>query len=183
MFKPKSYWAAQNCVIQEPDDGGVGAGAMAPETFLPVLGPDPYRVAYVQPSRRPADGRYGENPNRLYKHQQLQVILKPSPDDVIDLYLKSLEAIGIDLSKHDIKFEEDNWESPTLGAWGVGWQVMLDGLEITQFTYFQQCGGMDLDPISAELTYGLERLTAFLQNVDSVYDIVWARDPETGAVT
>ena len=147
---------------------------MAPETFLRVLGPDPYRVAYVQPSRRPADGRYGENPNRLYKHQQLQVILKPSPDDVIDLYLKSLEAIGIDLRKHDIKFEEDNWESPTLGAWGVGWQVMLDGLEITQFTYFQQCGGVDLDLVPAELTYGLERLTAFLQVRDSVYDIEWA---------
>ena len=162
VFKLKSYWASQNCVIQEPYDGEVGAGTMAPETFLRVLGPDPYRVAYVQPSRRPADGRYGENPNRLYKHQQLQVILKPSPDDVIDLYLKSLEAIGIDLSKHDIKFEEDNWESPTLGAWGVGWQVMLDGLEITQFTYFQQCGGVDLDLVPAELTYGLERLTAFL---------------------
>jgi glycyl-tRNA synthetase alpha chain len=146
---------------------------MAPETFLRVLGPDPYRVAYVQPSRRPADGRYGENPNRLYKHQQLQVILKPSPTDVIDLYLGSLQAIGIDLSKHDIKFEEDNWEAPTLGAWGIGWQVMLDGLEISQFTYFQQCGGFDLDLIPAELTYGLERIVAFLQNVDSVYDIVW----------
>jgi glycyl-tRNA synthetase alpha chain len=131
-------------------------------------------VAYVQPSRRPADGRYGENPNRLYKHQQLQVILKPSPDDVIDQYLSSLEAIGIDLTKHDIKFEEDNWESPTLGAWGIGWQVMLDGLEITQFTYFQQCGGIDLDLVPAELTYGLERLIAFLQVKDSVYDIEWA---------
>jgi len=147
---------------------------MAPETFLRVLGPDPYRVAYVQPSRRPADGRYGENPNRLYKHQQLQVILKPSPADVIDQYLGSLTAIGIDLSKHDIKFEEDNWEAPTLGAWGIGWQVMLDGMEITQFTYFQQCGGFDLDLVPAELTYGLERISAFLQNVDSVYDIEWA---------
>jgi glycyl-tRNA synthetase alpha chain len=146
---------------------------MAPETFLRVLGPKPYRVAYVQPSRRPADGRYGENPNRLYKHQQLQVILKPSPGDIIEQYLASLEAIGIDLSKHDIKFEEDNWESPTLGAWGIGWQVMLDGLEITQFTYFQQCGGVDLDLVPAELTYGLERLTAFLQGKDSVYDIEW----------
>jgi glycyl-tRNA synthetase alpha chain len=130
-------------------------------------------VAYVQPSRRPADGRYGENPNRLYKHQQLQVILKPSPDDILDQYLGSLEAIGIDLSKHDIKFEEDNWEAPTLGAWGVGWQVMLDGLEITQFTYFQQCGGIDLDLVPAEITYGLERLVAFLQGVESVYDIEW----------
>jgi glycyl-tRNA synthetase alpha chain len=153
---------------------------MAPETFLRVLGPNPYKVAYVQPSRRPADGRYGENPNRLFKHLQLQVILKPPPENVQDLYLESLGAIGIDLRQHDIKFEEDNWESPTLGAWGIGWQVMLDGLEVTQFTYFQQCGGVDLDPISAELTYGLERLCAFLQDVDSIYDIVWARDPETG---
>ena len=153
---------------------------MAPETFLRVLGPKPYKVAYVQPSRRPADGRYGENPNRLFKHMQLQVILKPPPENVQELYLESLGAIGIDLRQHDIKFEEDNWESPTLGAWGIGWQVMLDGLEITQFTYFQQCGGVDLDPISAELTYGLERIAAFLQDVDSIYDIVWARDPETG---
>ena len=156
---------------------------MAPETFLRVLGPQPYKVAYVQPSRRPADGRYGENPNRLFKHMQLQVILKPPPENVQELYLESLGAMGIDLRQHDIKFEEDNWESPTLGAWGIGWQVMLDGLEITQFTYFQQCGGVDLDPISAELTYGLERIAAFLQDVDSIYDIVWARDPETGAVT
>jgi len=145
-----------------------------------VLGPKPYKVAYVQPSRRPADGRYGENPNRLFKHMQLQVILKPPPENVQELYLESLAAIGIDLRQHDIKFEEDNWESPTLGAWGIGWQVMLDGLEVTQFTYFQQCGGVDLDPISAELTYGLERLCAFLQDVDSIYDIVWALDPETG---
>src|SRR5438046_5997235 len=153
---------------------------MAPETFLRVLGPRPYKVAYVQPSRRPADGRYGENPNRLYKHLQLQVILKPPPENVQQLYLDSLGAMGFDLRQHDIKFEEDNWESPTLGAWGIGWQVMLDGLEITQFTYFQQCGGVDLDPISAELTYGLERIAAFLQDVDSIYDIVWARDPGTG---
>jgi glycyl-tRNA synthetase alpha chain len=153
---------------------------MAPETFLRVLGPNPYKVAYVQPSRRPADGRYGENPNRLFKHLQLQVILKPPPENVQELYLESLGAIGIDLRQHDIKFEEDNWESPTLGAWGIGWQVMLDGLEVTQFTYFQQCGGVDLDPISAELTYGLERLCAFLQDVDSIYDIVWARDPGDG---
>jgi glycyl-tRNA synthetase alpha chain len=150
---------------------------------LRVLGPNPYKVAYVQPSRRPADGRYGENPNRLFKHTQLQVILKPPQDNVQELYLESLQAIGIDLRQHDIKFEEDNWESPTLGAWGIGWQVMLDGLEITQFTYFQQCGGVDLDPISAELTYGLERIAAFLQDVDSIYGIVWARDPETGRVT
>jgi glycyl-tRNA synthetase alpha chain len=173
VFKLKRYWSDRGAIVTEPYDVEVGAGTMAPETFLRVLGPKPYRVAYVQPSRRPADGRYGENPNRLFKHQQLQVILKPSPDDVIDQYLASLEAIGIDLSKHDIKFEEDNWESPTLGAWGIGWQVMLDGLEITQFTYFQQCGGIDLDLVPAELTYGLERLVAFLQGVESVYDIEW----------
>jgi glycyl-tRNA synthetase alpha chain len=172
----QSYWAAYGCVLQQPFDLEVGAGTMAPETFLRVLGPKEYKVAYYQPSRRPADGRYGENPNRLYKHTQLQVILKPPPADIQDLYLKSLEAIGIDLREHDIKFEEDNWESPTLGAWGIGWQVMLDGLEITQFTYFQQCGGVDLDPISVELTYGMERIAAFLQDVDSIYDIVWARD-------
>ncbi|MEZ5401514.1 MAG: glycine--tRNA ligase subunit alpha [Bryobacteraceae bacterium] len=174
IFKLKKYWSDRGCILQEPFDMEVGAGTMCPETFLRVLGPDPYRVAYVQPSRRPADGRYGENPNRLYKHQQLQVILKPTPDDVIDLYLGSLEAIGIDLKKHDIKFEEDNWESPTLGAWGIGWQVMLDGLEITQFTYFQQCGGIDLDLAPAELTYGLERIAAFLQGKESIYEIEWA---------
>jgi len=173
LFKLKKYWSDRGCIIQEPYDVEVGAGTMCPETFLRVLGPRPYRVAYVQPSRRPADGRYGENPNRLYKHQQLQVILKPTPDDVIEQYLGSLEAIGIDLRKHDIKLEEDNWESPTLGAWGIGWQVMLDGLEITQFTYFQQCGGIDLHLAPAELTYGLERLAAFLQNKESVYDIEW----------
>ncbi|MBI1788791.1 MAG: glycine--tRNA ligase subunit alpha [Acidobacteria bacterium] len=182
VFKLKNYWGERGCVIQEPYDVEVGAGTMAPETFLRVLGPQPYRVAYVQPSRRPADGRYGENPNRLYKHQQLQVILKPSPNDVIEQYLESLEAIGIDLRQHDIKFEEDNWESPTLGAWGIGWQVMLDGLEITQFTYFQQCGGIDLDLVPAELTYGLERLTAFLQAKDSVYDIEWAPGVSHAAV-
>ena len=174
LFKLKTYWAERGAIIQEPFDCEVGAGTMCPETFLRVLGPKPYRVAYVQPSRRPADGRYGENPNRLYKHQQLQVILKPTPDDVIEQYLGSLEAIGIDLSKHDLKLEEDNWESPTLGAWGVGWQVMLDGLEITQFTYFQQCGGVDLELVPAEITYGLERLVAFLQGKESVYDIEWA---------
>ena len=178
----EKFWADRGCVVQQPHDLEVGAGTSAPETFLRVLGPQPYNVAYVQPSRRPADGRYGDNPNRLYKHTQLQVILKPPPATVQEIYLESLAAIGIDLRQHDIKFEEDNWESPTLGAWGIGWQVMLDGLEITQFTYFQQCGGIDLDPICAELTYGLERICAFLQDVDSVYDIVWARDPETGRV-
>jgi glycyl-tRNA synthetase alpha chain len=180
ILRLQTFWAERGCVLQQPYDVEVGAGTMAPETFLRVLGPNPYKVAYVQPSRRPADGRYGENPNRLFKHMQLQVILKPPPDNVQELYLESLSAIGIDLRQHDIKFEEDNWESPTLGAWGIGWQVMLDGLEITQFTYFQQCGGVDLDPICAELTYGLERIAAFLQDVDSIYDIVWARDPQTG---
>jgi glycyl-tRNA synthetase alpha chain len=155
---------------------------MHPETFLRVLGPAAYRVAYAQPSRRPADGRYGENPNRLYKHLQFQVVLKPSPVDVQDIYLKSLAAIGIDLKEHDIRFEEDNWESPTLGAWGIGWQVLLDGLEITQFTYFQQSGGIDLDPISVELTYGLERICAFLQGVESVYDLRWSEDKSYGDI-
>jgi len=183
ILRLQTFWAERGCVLQQPYDVEVGAGTMAPETFLRVLGPSPYKVAYVQPSRRPADGRYGENPNRLYKHTQLQVILKPPPENVQELYLESLGAMGIGLRQHDIKFEEDNWEAPTLSAWGVGWQVMLDGLEITQFTYFQQCGGVDLDPISAELTYGLERIAAFLQDVDSIYDIVWARDPQTGRVT
>ena len=156
-----------------PYDLEVGAGTMCPETFLRVLRRDPYKVAYVQPSRRPADGRYGENPNRLLKHTQMQVILKPPPNDIQELYLASISELGIDLRHHDIRFEEDNWEAPTLGAWGIGWQVVLDGLEITQFTYFQQCGGLDLDPISVELTYGLERITAFLQDVQSVYEIRW----------
>ncbi len=182
ILRLQAFWAERGCVLQQPYDVEVGAGTMAPETFLRVLGPKPYKVAYVQPSRRPADGRYGENPNRLFKHMQLQVILKPPPENVQELYLESLAAIGIDLRQHDIKFEEDNWEAPTLSAWGVGWQVMLDGLEITQFTYFQQCGGVDLFPISVELTYGLERIGAFLQDVDSIYDIVWARDPDTGSV-
>jgi glycyl-tRNA synthetase alpha chain len=183
ILRLQAFWAGHGCVLQQPYDVEVGAGTMAPETFLRVLGPKPYKVAYVQPSRRPADGRYGENPNRLFKHLQLQVILKPPPENVQELYLESLGAIGIDLRQHDIKFEEDNWEAPTLSAWGVGWQVMLDGLEVTQFTYFQQCGGVDLFPISAELTYGLERIAAFLQDVDSIYDIVWARDPGIGGET
>jgi glycyl-tRNA synthetase alpha chain len=182
ILRLQTFWAERGCVLQQPYDVEVGAGTMAPETFLRVLGPKPYKVAYVQPSRRPADGRYGENPNRLFKHMQLQVILKPPPENVQELYLESLSAIGIDLRQHDIKFEEDNWEAPTLSAWGVGWQVMLDGLEITQFTYFQQCGGVDLFPICAELTYGLERIAAFLQDVDSIYDIVWARESGSGSV-
>ncbi len=179
LFNLQTFWAARGCVLQQPYDVEVGAGTMSPETFLRVLGPKPFKVAYAQPSRRPADGRYGENPNRLYKHTQFQVILKPPPERVQEIYLESLAAMGIDLREHDLKFEEDNWEWPAGGAWGVGWQVMLDGLEITQFTYFQQCGGQELDPICAELTYGLERIAAFLQDVDSIYDIVWARDPVT----
>jgi glycyl-tRNA synthetase alpha chain len=173
LCRLSTFWAEQGCVIALPYDVEVGAGTMCPETFLRVLGPQPWRVAYFQPSRRPADGRYGENPNRLLKHTQLQVILKPPPETVQDIYLESLGAIGIDIRHHDIRFEEDNWEAPTLGAWGMGWQVMLDGLEITQFTYFQQSGGVDLEPISAELTYGLERIAAFLQNVEDVYQIKW----------
>jgi len=182
ILKLSHFWVKQGCVLQQPYDVEVGAGTMHPETFLRVLGSSAYRVAYVQPSRRPADGRYGENPNRLYKHSQFQVILKPSPVDIQDMYLQSLDAIGINLKEHDIRFEEDNWESPTLGAWGIGWQVLLDGLEITQFTYFQQSGGIDLDPISVELTYGLERICAFLQNVESVYELRWSVDKSYGDI-
>jgi len=182
ILKLSHFWVKQGCVLQQPYDVEVGAGTMHPETFLRVLGPQPYRVAFVQPSRRPADGRYGENPNRLYKHSQLQVILKPSPVDVQEIYLQSLQAIGIDLKVHDVRFEEDNWESPTLGAWGIGWQVLLDGLEITQFTYFQQSGGIDLDPISVELTYGLERICSFLQGVESVYEMRWSADKTYGDI-
>ena len=180
LFTLQRFWAERGCVLQQPYDLEVGAGTMSPDTFLRVLGPKPINIAYAQPSRRPADGRYGENPNRLFRHTQLQVILKPPPERVQELYLESLVAIGIDLREHDIKFEEDNWEWPVGGAWGVGWQVMLDGQEITQFTYFQQCGGMDLDPIAGEITYGLERIAQFLQDADSIYDIVWSRDAVTG---
>jgi glycyl-tRNA synthetase alpha chain len=176
------FWAREGCVLQQPLDLEVGAGTMHPDTFLRVLGPEPWRVAYVQPSRRPADGRYGDNPFRLGKHHQFQVILKPSPLDVQRLYIRSLEAIGLDLTRHDLRFEEDNWEAPTLGAWGVGWQVMLDGMEITQFTYFQQAGGMELKPISAEITYGLERLTMFLSLSQSIYEIDWVEGLAYGQV-
>jgi glycyl-tRNA synthetase alpha chain len=174
LLRLEEYWTRRDCILQQPYDVEVGAGTMHPETFLRVLGPEPYRVVYTQPSRRPADGRYGENPNRLYKHTQLQVILKPAPADVQDLYLESLAAVGINLKEHDIRFEEDNWESPTLGAWGIGWQVLLDGQEITQFTYFQQSGGQNLDPISVELTYGLDRIASYLQGVDNVFDVRWS---------
>ena len=180
VFTLQKFWADRGCVLQQPYDVEVGAGTMSPDTFLRVLGPKPVRIAYAQPSRRPADGRYGENPNRLFRHTQLQLILKPPPENIQEMYLESLAAIGIDLREHDIKFEEDNWEWPVGGAWGVGWQVMLDGLEITQFTYFQQCGGMDLDPICGEITYGMERIAQFLQDADSIYDIVWAVEPDTG---
>lgn len=173
ILKLSEFWSDQGCVVQQPYDLEVGAGTMHPDTFLRVLGPEPWKVAYVQPSRRPADARYGENPFRLGKHYQMQVILKPSPKEIQLLYVQSLEALGIDLSVHDLRFEEDNWEAPTLGAWGVGWQVMLDGMEITQFTYFQQCGGLDLEPISVEITYGLERITMFLGLSRSVYDVEW----------
>jgi len=167
------FWAERGCITIQPIDTEVGAGTFHPATFLRVLGPEPWNTAYVQPSRRPTDGRYGENPNRLQHYYQYQVILKPSPDDVQDLYLESIRSLGIDLKAHDVRFVEDDWESPTLGAWGLGWEVWLDGMEITQFTYFQQVGGIDLKPISAELTYGLERITMYLQNVDSVFDIKW----------
>ena len=182
ILKLQNFWAESGCVLQQPYDIEVGAGTMHPETFLRVLGPEPYKVCYVQPCRRPADGRYGENPNRLYKHSQFQVILKPAPANIQDMYLASLKAIGIDLTVHDIRFEEDNWESPTLGAWGMGWQVLLDGLEVTQFTYFQQSGGIDLEPASVELTYGLERIAAFLQSVESIFDIQWTPDRTYGQI-
>ena len=178
VLRLQTFWAENGCVLQQPYDVEVGAGTMAPETFLRVLGPKPYRVGYVQPSRRPADGRYGENPNRLFKHMQFQVILEAAAGECAGSLPRIAEGHRHRSAKHDIKFEEDNWESPTLGAWGIGWQIMLDGLEITQFTYFQQCGGIDLDPISRELTYGLERIAAFLQDVDSIYDITWVVDPD-----
>jgi glycyl-tRNA synthetase alpha chain len=174
ILKLSAFWASRGCLIQQPLDIEVGAGTSHPETVFRVLGPRPWSVAYVQPSRRPDDGRFGQNPNRLFKHLQMQVILKPAPDEVQQLYLDSLEACGINPRQHDIRFEEDNWESPTLGAWGIGWQVMLDGQEITQFTYFQQMGGVDLAPISAEITYGLERIAMFLQKTDNVFDLEWA---------
>ena len=173
IFALEQFWAHRGCIIEQPYDAEVGAGTMCPATFLRVLGPEPWRVAYVQPSRRADDGRYGENPYRMYRHFQYQVILKPSPDDIQSLYLDSLRALGFEPKEHDIRFMEDDWESPTLGASGVGWQVWLDGLEITQFTYFQQAGGIELSPISVELTYGLERITMAIQGVDHFKDIIW----------
>lgn len=178
----QNFWSNEGCVIQQPYDIEVGAGTMNPATFLRVLGPEPWKVAYVEPSRRPTDGRYGENPNRLQHYYQFQVILKPSPLDVQDVYLESLKSFGIDPMAHDIRFVEDDWESPTLGAWGLGWEVWLDGMEITQFTYFQQAGGIDCKPVSAEITYGVERIAMYLQGVDSVYDLVWTDDIKYGDV-
>jgi glycyl-tRNA synthetase alpha chain len=182
ILRLSGFWADQGCVIQQPYDLEVGAGTMHPDTFLRVLGPEPWRVGYVQPSRRPADARYGENPFRLGKHYQFQVVLKPAPEDVQALYVGSLAAMGMELADHDLRFEEDNWEAPTLGAWGVGWQVMLDGMEITQFTYFQQAGGLELDPVSVEITYGLERITMFLGLSKNVYDVEWVEGVSYGEV-
>jgi len=175
IFRLQEYWARQGCVILQPYDLEVGAGMMHPATFLRALGPEPWNAAYVQPSRRPADGRFGENPNRLFQHHQFQVILKPAPKNVQQLYLDSVQAFGIDPLEHDVRFVEDDWESPTLGAWGLGWEVWCDGMEITQFTYFQQCGGFDCKPVSAELTYGLERIATYLQDVENVFDLEWIK--------
>ena len=182
ILKLQSYWAEKGCAITQPFDMEVGAGTFHPATFLRSIGPEPWKAAYVQPSRRPGDGRYGENPNRLQHYYQFQVLLKPSPDDIQDLYLDSLTAIGIDLKMHDVRFVEDNWESPTLGAWGLGWEVWLNGMEVSQFTYFQQVGGLSCKPISGELTYGLERLAMYLQGVDSVYDLIWTEGLTYGDV-
>ncbi|MGC7870143.1 glycine--tRNA ligase subunit alpha [Desulfosporosinus sp. SYSU MS00001] len=176
------FWGEQGCIIAQPYDVEKGAGTMNPSTFLRALGPEPWNVAYVEPSRRPTDGRYGENPNRLQHYFQYQVILKPSPDNVQELYLNSLERIGVNPKEHDIRFVEDNWESPTLGAWGLGWEVWLDGMEVSQFTYFQQCGGIDCKPVCAEITYGLERLATYIQDKDSVYDIEWVGDVTYGDI-
>ena len=182
IIKLQNYWAEKGCAIVQPFDMEVGAGTFHPATFLRSIGPEPWKAAYVQPSRRPGDGRYGENPNRLQHYYQFQVLLKPSPSDIQELYLDSLRAIGIDLKMHDVRFVEDNWESPTLGAWGLGWEVWLNGMEVSQFTYFQQVGGLACKPISGELTYGLERLAMYLQGVDSVYDLIWTEGLTYGDV-
>jgi glycyl-tRNA synthetase alpha chain len=178
----QNYWSEQGCVIMQPLDMEVGAGTFHPATFIRAIGPEPWRAAYVQPSRRPTDGRYGENPNRLQHYFQFQVLLKPSPDNFQELYLGSLAALGFDMLVHDVRFVEDNWESPTLGAWGLGWEVWLNGMEVTQFTYFQQVGGLECHPVSGEITYGIERLAMYLQGVDNLYDLVWGRGPQ-GVVT
>jgi len=178
----QQFWASRGCVIEQSFDTECGAGTFNPATFLRVIGPEPWNVAYVEASRRPTDGRYGENPNRLQHYFQFQVVLKPSPDNVLDIYLESLRALGVDTAKHDIRFVEDDWESPTLGAWGLGWEVWLNGMEVTQFTYFQQVGGIDLAPVSAEITYGLERLCMYLQEKESVYDLAWNKDVTYGDI-
>ena len=178
----QEFWSGQGCILAQPYDVEKGAGTMSPWTFLRVLGPEPWNVAYVEPSRRPADGRYGDNPNRLYQHHQFQVIMKPSPNNIQELYLESLARLGIRAVEHDIRFVEDNWESPTLGAWGLGWEVWLDGMEITQFTYFQQVGSQDVKPVSVEITYGLERLAMYIQGVENVYDIAWTDNVTYGDV-
>ena len=177
IFTLQQFWADRGCVVVQPLDMAVGAGTFHTATFLRSIGPEPWRAAYVQPSRRPTDGRYGENPNRLQHYYQFQVLLKPSPKDIQAQYLASLEALGLDMSIHDVRFVEDNWESPTLGAWGLGWEIWLNGMEITQFTYFQQVGGLDCRPVAGEITYGLERIAMYLQNVESVYDLVWSSSP------
>ena len=182
IMKLCEYWSDAGCAVLEPYDVEVGAGTMSPHTFLRAIGPEPWKAVYVEPSRRPDDGRYGENPNRVYQHHQLQVLLKPSPDNIQDLYLESLEVIGIDRKAHDIRFVEDNWESPTLGAWGLGWEVWLDGMEITQFTYFQQVGGLNCDIESGEITMGLERIAMYVQGVDSFYDLKWSEDLTYGDI-
>ncbi len=182
ILKLQTFWASKGCTLLQPFDMEMGAGTFHPATFLRAIGPEPWKAAYVQPSRRPTDGRYGENPNRLQHYYQFQVILKPSPKDIQDLYLESLAEIGIDLAKHDVRFVEDNWESPTLGAWGLGWEIWLNGMEVSQFTYFQQVGGLACKPVSGELTYGLERLAMYLQGVDSVFDLVWTEGVSYGDV-
>lgn len=182
IFALQQFWASKGCVVLQPLDMEVGAGTFHPATFLRAIGPESWNTAYVQPCRRPTDGRYGENPNRLQHYYQFQVVLKPSPDNIQALYLESLESLGIDMSIHDIRFVEDNWESPTLGAWGLGWEVWLNGMEVTQFTYFQQVGGLECHPVSGEITYGIERIAMYLQGVDSIYDIVWTDGPN-GVVT
>ena len=182
IFKLQQFWAAQGCVVLQPLDMEVGAGTFHPATFLRAVGPESWNAAYVQPCRRPADGRYGENPNRLQHYYQFQVIMKPSPENFQDLYLQSLTALGVDTTVHDIRFVEDNWESPTLGAWGLGWEVWLNGMEVTQFTYFQQAGGLECYPVTGEITYGIERIAMYLQGVDSIYDLLWSEGP-AGKVT
>ncbi len=182
IFRLERFWSDQGCVIQQPYDVEKGAGTMNPATCLRVLGPEPWRVAYVEPSRRPADGRYGENPNRLQHYYQYQVIVQPAPRDILEIYIASLQAIGIDPSDHDIRFVEDDWESPTVGAWGLGWEVWLDGMEVTQFTYCQQVGGIDMDLVPAEITYGLERIAMFVQKVENVYDLTWVGQVKYGDI-